>query len=252
MLNRVWRDPLFVSALALSLLVSCSSADKIDTNSAEGAFQLAQKYEKDERFEEAITYFAEVKNKYPYSHLAVEAELKIADIEFSRENYAEAESAYKIFREFHPTHTRIDYVTFRLGMSVLNQLPPTIDRDLTLAHTAIEHFDQVISKFPSSEFLAPATESKKKALQMLADKAYYVAHFYHVREKWPSALGRYEDLLRNHPRLGYDAKALYGATFSAYKMKDMDKAKLYFKRLLAEHPQSKELELARKELADGF
>lgn len=238
--------------LLILTVIGCSSADKIDANSAEGAYQLAQKYEKDERYDEAIQYYSEVKNKYPYSNLATDAELKIADIEFSRENYAEAESAYRVFKEFHPSHPRADYVTFRSGLSVFHQLPPTIDRDLKLASTAIEYFDQVLADYKKSSYVKEAAEFKKKAQQMLADKAHYIAEFYFIREKWESALGRYEDLLQNYPTQGYELKALYGATVSAYRMKDMDKAKTYFKRLLAEHPNSRELASARKELADGF
>lgn len=235
-----------------SLLMSCSSSEKIDTTTAEGAYKLGLKYEKDERYDEAITYFSEVKNKYPYSKLAVQAELKIADIEYLQENYPEAETAYRLFKEYHPDHESSDYVTFRLGLSVFNQLPATIDRDLSLATTAIGHFSQVITNYPSSKYLSEAKEYKNKSEQMLADKAKYIAEFYFIREKWLSALGRYEDLMRNHPNKGYDAEALYGATLSAYRLKDMDKAKTYFKRLLSEHPKSKELELARKELSDGF
>src|SRR5688500_18813632 len=91
-------------AAILFTLTACSSADKIDTNTPEGAFQLAERYEKDERYEEAITYFSEVKNKHPYSRFATSAELRIADIEFKRENFIEAESAYKLFKELHPDH----------------------------------------------------------------------------------------------------------------------------------------------------
>ena len=125
------------------LFTACSSTDKIDTATAEGAFKLAEKYEKDERYDEAITYYSDVKNKFPYSSLATAAELKIADIEFQRENFPEAESAYKVFREFHPTHEKSDYVIYRLGLSIFNQLPPTTDRDLSLAAVAIENFDTV-------------------------------------------------------------------------------------------------------------
>lgn len=246
---KLWFSLVIFSILSLA---GCQSAEKIDTGTAEGAFKLAEKYEKDERFEESITYYSEVKNKYPYNRLATEAELRIAEIEYQRENYVEAEGAYKLFKEFHPDHPRTDYVTFRLGMSVFNQLPPTIDRDLKLAITAIEYFSQLATNHPQSSYIKEANEYKRKAEQMLADKAYYIADFYYIREIWESALGRFEDIMNQHRGFGYDTKALYGATLSAYKMKDIDKAKGYFKKLLAEYPNSIELDNARKELADGF
>lgn len=249
------RNPIANASFFLFLLfflVGCASTDKIDTNTAEGAFALAQKYEKDERFEEAITYYSEVKNKYPYSRLATDAELKIGDVEFARENFVEAEGAYKLFREFHPDHPQTDYVIFRLGSSVYKQLPATTDRDLTLAASAIEHFENLMTNYPQSTHVPAARDLLTKTKKMLADKTNYIAEFYFIREKWESALGRYEDLLHNHPNTDYEAKALFGASVSAYKMKDMDKAKGYFKRLLADYPNSTELAKARKEFADGF
>jgi outer membrane protein assembly factor BamD len=234
------------------LFVGCSSSEKINTDTAEGAFKLAEKYEKDERYEESIQYFSEVKNKHPYSRLAIDAELKIADIEYIRENYVEAETAYKVFKDLHPDHSKIDYVTYRLAMSFFKQLPDTTDRDLGLATNAILYFDEVISSHPKSEHVKAAIENKDKARKMLADKDAYVARFYYKREAWGSALGRYEDLMKNHVGTGYEKEALVGATLSAYKAKEMDKAKSYFKQLLAQYPNTPELESTRKELADGF
>jgi outer membrane protein assembly factor BamD len=239
--------------LAISLaFLGCSSGEKIDTTTAEGAFKLAEKYEKDERYEESIQYYSEVKNKHPYSRFATDAELKIADIEFIRENFVEAETAYKVFKDLHPDHARIDYVTFKLALSYYKQLPDTTDRDLALASNAILYFDEVMTSYPKSEHVKEATEYKQKARKMLADKEAYIAKFYFKREQWGSALGRYEDLIKNHGGAGYEKESLYGATVSAYKAKDMDKAKLYFKQLMAQYPNTPELESARKELSDGF
>src|ERR1041385_5795724 len=113
-----------LSALVL-VLWGCSSGPKLDSNTAEGSFALGEKYEKDERFEDAIAQFSNVKNKYPYSTLATASELKIADIHFKREDYAEAQASYQTFKELHPSHPKIDYVTYQLGMSYFHQLPPT-------------------------------------------------------------------------------------------------------------------------------
>lgn len=241
-----------VTLLISLVFLGCSSSEKIDTSTAEGVFKLAEKYEKDERYEESIQYFNEVRNKHPYSRFATDAELKIADIEFKRENYVEAETAYKVFKELHPDHPKIDYVTFRLALSFFKQLPTTTDRDLGIAGNAILYFDEVMSSYPKSEYAKEAQEYKMKARKMLADKEAYIANFYFKRGQWISALGRYEDLMKNHVGTGYEKEALLGATVSAYKAKDMDKAKYYFKQLLAQYPGSPELERARKELADGF
>jgi outer membrane protein assembly factor BamD len=243
---------ILILASILTFVVGCSSSDKIDTTTAEGAFKLGERYEKDERYEEAVQYFSEVKNKHPYSRYANDAELKIADIEYKRENFIEAEAAYKLFKELHPDHAQSAYVTFRLAMSLYKQLPATIDRDLTLANKALIYFDEVISTYGRSAHVKEARENKQKVQKMLAEKDLYVARFYYKREKWLSAMGRYEDLYKNQLGLGYDKEILLGVTLSAYKAKEMDKAKEYFRVLLARHPNSPELAAARKEMSDGF
>lgn len=232
------------------LFTGCSSTPEINTNTPEGAFKLGEKYEKDERFEEAIVQFTQVKNKFPYSKLATEAELKIAEIHFKREEFVESQNAYQTFKEMHPSHPKIDFVTFRLALSFFKQLPGTIDRDLSVADRAILYFDEVLQSYSSSPYVKEAREYKQKALRMLADKEYYVANFYLIREKYESALGRFEGLLDKYPKLGLDAEALYGAAYTAYKTKDLGKAKTYFDRLVSEFKDSPQAEKARREFGD--
>src|SRR4051812_20700491 len=98
----------------IALQFGCSSIDKIDASTPEGAYKLAEAYEKDERYDEAVQKYQDVRTKFPYSKLSTQAELKIADVNFKREAYAEAQASYQLFKDFHPKHAQIDYVTFRL------------------------------------------------------------------------------------------------------------------------------------------
>jgi outer membrane protein assembly factor BamD len=157
---------ILVSAVFSLVFVTtgCSSFNEIDTSTPEGSYKLAQKYDKDERYEEAIVEYTSLKNKHPYSKLATEAELRIADIHFKREEFIEAQNSYQVFKEMHPSHPQIDYVTYRLGLSFFNQLPGTIDRDLSVADRAILYFDEVVHwprKSTTSEiFISFATTSR--------------------------------------------------------------------------------------------
>ena len=238
--------------LLLGIMAGCASGPPINTHTASGAFALAQRYEKDGRYNEAISKYSDVKNKFPYSRFAVEAALKIADLQFKEEDYVSAESSYRLFKEFHPNYSKIDYVTFRIGLSVFKQLPPTIDRDLSLADTAIKSFNDVVVDYPTSKYAGPAKKYIEKCRKMLAEKDKYIADYYYGQGIWISALGRYRDLLRHYPHQGFGAQALYGATMSAYHMKDLGRAKMYFKRLLGEYPKSSEIAKARKEISNGF
>lgn len=241
------------AALLISLFfLACSSTDKVDENTAEGAFTTGERYEKDERFEEALVQYNQVKNKHPYSRFAVEAKLRIADIHFKREDWVEAQNAYQLFKELHPKHPKIDFVTYRLALCYFNQLPSTIDRDLTLADKAIMYFDETLQSFPGSEYAKSAKEYKEKALKMLAEKVDYIGNFYFIREKFDSALLRYEELLEKYSGLGLDSKALYRASFSAYKTEDLAKARGYYKKLVTSFPNSEEVRNMTSELSNAL
>lgn len=231
---------LIFPVFAVILMASCASDEK-KTDTAESTFAVAQEYEKDERFDEAIKKYAEVKNKYPYSQYATKAELAIADVYYKEESFGEAQINYQTFRELHPTHPQIDYVIFRTGMSYFQQLPETIDRDLSLANDAITLFDELIQRFPKSEFVAEAKEKKESSLKKLAEKEDYVGDFYFKRKIYDSALLRYEFLVANYPKLGLDERALARAYYSAVKVKDRTKTKKYRDMLKTQFPESKEL-----------
>ena len=234
--------PFRVALTAVFLVLgACSSEPTLDSSTAEGGFKLAERYEKDERFEESIAQFSQVKNKFPYSTLATEAELRIADINFKREDYIEAQGGYQTFKELHPSHPKIDYVTLRLGLSFYHQLPSTVDRDLSVADKALLYFDEVVTSHPNSTHVAEAQRHKAKITQMLAEKEYYIAQFYFKREKFDSALSRFEDLLEKFPQSNLTARALKGAAISAHKIKDSSKANGYLQRLQAQFADSKEL-----------
>lgn len=227
--------------------VACSSVDK-NANTPEGAYAIAEEFEKGERYEESLRRYNEVKNKFPYSNYATKAELAVANVYFKQESYPEAQVAYQSFRDLHPKHPQIDFVIFRVGLSLYNQLPSTIDRDLTLATETISTFSDLIKNYSQSEFVGEAKEKRADALKMLAKKEEYIGDFYFKREMFDSALGRYEGLYRKYPGLGLDAKALSRAALCADKLGDKDKAQKYANLLYRNFDDSKEAREVRKEL----
>lgn len=226
-------------------LAACSSSDK-SSETPEGVYAIAQEYENDDRYDEAIRRYQEVKNKFPYSNWAAKAELAIADVHYKDEAFAEAQVAYQTFKELHPKHPQIDYVSFRIGLSFYKQLPDSIDRDLTLAHDAVTAFDDVIKNYSSSEYVKESQEKRADCLKRLAAKEDYIGEFYFIREKYLAAFRRYENLLTQYPGQGYEAKALSRAAISAQKSDQEDKARLYLKKLKAQFPDSPEYNEARK------
>lgn len=237
--------------IALTLFSSCASSEK-NLNTAEGLFAQAKEYEDSGRYEIAITKYNDVRNKFPYNPLAIEAELAIADAQYNRENYADSQIAYQNFRDLHPSHTKTDYVIYKTAMSYYLQLPDTIDRDLTLGNDAIYHFDEVIKLFPKSQYATEAKQKRQEVYNMLAEKELYIADFYFKQQKYTAALRRYEQCLVRFPSLGYDPRATMGAIRSALAAGENEKAKKLVRDLTTKYPQSEEAKDAKSKGLEGL
>jgi outer membrane protein assembly factor BamD len=219
-------------------LTQCTHKETKEEDSAEALYKDAEDALKDEKYMIAIERYRDLKNRFPYSSRATDAELRIADTYFAQESYIEAESAYEIFAELHPTHPKADYVQFRIGLSYFNQIPDVSARDLSAALKSIEAFDKLIARFPNSEFVVKSKEYVVEARKRLADHENYVADFYYRREHYLSASYRYSALLKEFPNLGYDEEALFRLGQSYYNIRMFPNAKEVFTQLLSEFPNT--------------
>ncbi len=229
-------------------MAGCVTEPTVDMNTPEGIYKLAEFYRKQDRFEEAITQYKALSNKHPYSKLAVDAELKVGDCHYEKQEYAEAFSAYKAFKELHPKHRSIDYATYRAAESLREQLPTSVDRDLSQATTAIGLYEELSVNYPQSKYAKESNDKKLKLIQMLADKEIYIADFYFKQGKFTSALNRYEMFLTTFPQNIKTPYVLLRAAQSARKASNAeDKIKLHASRLKSEFPNSPEAQDAKKD-----
>src|SRR5947209_2325536 len=136
---------LIKTALYLFVLgVAACAHQETNPEDAESIYTEAEDLFKDERYLLAIEKYRDIKNRFPYSRRALDAELRIADAYFDMESYLEAESSYEIFRELHPTHPRSDYVQYRIALSYFKMIPSTTARDLSGAFRAIDAYQALL------------------------------------------------------------------------------------------------------------
>jgi len=229
------RGPL--ALLVLVSLTQCSSGPTT-VDGAELLFQEAEEAFQDERYLVALEKFREVKNRFPQSKRAVDAELRLADTYYAQEAFIEAESAYEIFRELHPAHAKNDYVYFRIAMAAYEQIPQNAARDLTAAHRAIDAFQVVMSKYPGSEYAKDAKRLVAESRRRLAEHESYVADFYFRRQHYLSASYRYAALLQDFPDLGFDEEALFRLGKCYYQTRMYSSARDTLSRFATRFPQS--------------
>lgn len=178
-------------------LFSCATKRPEGSTEAEVLFKEAKDLISKSRYIQANEKLNAIRSQFPYSYYATHAELLQADILFSQENYAEAASAYILFRDFHPKHSELGYVIFRISESFYRQLPSTFDRDLTAGIEAIKYFKELIQSYPSTEYVKDAQSRINQIEAMIEQKEIYIADFYFRTKDYEAAKSRYEDILKS-------------------------------------------------------
>jgi len=161
-----------------------------------------------EKYDKAIEAFQRVKEQYPLSELAIMAELGIADSHFSNEEYTEAELSYSDFLNMHPTNANLPYVMYQLGLCHYKQIS-SIDRDQTETIKALKEFERLTSRFPDSKLSLLAEKKIHECRRLLAEKEFYIGHFYFKRKLYKAALARFETIQKMYPGVGADYKIAY-------------------------------------------
>ncbi len=173
-------------------------------------------------YDEAAEAFQKVKDRYPYSPLVVEAELKIADALFLKKSYEEAYDAYVEFEKLHPKHSSLPYVLYQKAMCRFKQIS-TVDRDPSFARLAKDDFLNLVKRFPSSFYARKAEAQLRKCFSHLAKYELYVGDFYFKQGKIRAALGRYLYLLKHYPDMGQYHKALRRLAICKAKLMEEEK-----------------------------
>jgi len=177
-------------------LISCSTKRPEGSTEAEILFKEAKDLISKSRYIQATEKLNSIRSQYPYSYYATHAELLQADILFAQENYAEAASAYILFRDFHPKYNELGYVIYRISESFYRQLPSTFDRDLTAGSEAIKYYRELIENYPSTEYVKDAQKRIDQIEDMLEKKEIYIADFYFRTKDFEAAKSRYEEILK--------------------------------------------------------
>jgi outer membrane protein assembly factor BamD len=73
-------------------------------------------------YEGAEGAFEEIKRRYSFTSFAPLAELRLADINFEREEYQDAISNYDEFIKMHPGHKEVPNAIYKKGLSYFKQI----------------------------------------------------------------------------------------------------------------------------------
>ena len=206
-------------------------------------------------FLQAEKYYEHVRTKFPYLEVANEAELKLADLDFAQERYAEAREKFQTFIKLHPTHPKVDYAAYRTARTHFEDapsefflVPPGAEKDQTEVLAAFSALNAFIRQYPTSQYVAEAKAALDTTRLRLARHEMYVASFYARRERWNAVVQRLEGLLKNYPGTELDERALFDLHEAYVRLTHTDDAQRTLQRVIEMLPGTPAAERARRML----
>ena len=160
-------------------------------------------------YTKALESFTRVRNYHRDDPLSVKAQLAVADVYFKKYDFEQARYAYEEFATYHPRHENLDYVTYRIGLSIWRRAPRLAGRDLSANKGAVNVWTGFRTRFPESKYADEAEEKLLKERSRLAHKELYIAKFYARRKAWGAVRRRSEYLLVRYPDTPWADDALW-------------------------------------------
>lgn len=162
-------------------------------------------------FEGATKKFGELEKQYPSSDWARKGLLMTTFSQFQQPKYDDAVQSAQRYIGRYPNSPDTPYVYYLAGMSFYNQVPDVM-RDQSSAEKALEVFQQLVQKFPKSEYVNDARYKMQVTRDQLAAKEMNVGRFYLTRKNYPAAINRFHDVLGKYQQTRHTEEALYRLT----------------------------------------
>src|SRR5579863_7882297 len=160
------------------------SADKLYN---EGLILLNNKQE----YNEAAKKFDQVDRENPYSDWARKALLMSAYSYYQAKEYTDCISSAQRYVTLHPGSPDAAYAQYLIGSSYYDQILD-VSRDQERADKAITAFEEVVHKYPDSEYALAAKKKIEMARDQLAGKEMEIGRFYMQRRDFLGAINRFK------------------------------------------------------------
>ncbi len=247
---------------ALSGLNACGPAEKKYgtgvlqyTENARRAYEDAMLAFKDKDWQEASTRLREVRRRFSFSVYAPLAQLRLADIEFEQEKWAEAIAQYKGFVRENPKHSDTAWARMRTARSYYNQvsdaflLPAQEERDQSAVVESAREIGAYIEEYPDGPQVPEMKELHADCLARLVAHELYVARFYMKKDKLEAALARATYAVTKYRGSKRDVEALVVQGEILLMLKRKAEARAVFDYVIRKYPNDPQTEQAHKFLA---
>ncbi len=173
----------------------------------EGLYYLNAKREP----KEAVKKFEEVDRQHPYSEWARKSLIMSAYAHYTASQYEECVAAAKRYITLHPGSPDAAYAQYLIGASYFDEIPD-ITRDQARTEKALAALDEVIRKYPTSEYANSAKQKIEVARDQLAGKEMLTGRYYLERKDYTGAINRFKVVVTRYQTTRHVEEALQRLT----------------------------------------
>ena len=161
--------------------------DPADKLYNEGLFLLNNKQD----YEGAAKKFDEVDRQNPYSDWARKALLMSAFSYYQAQKYEDCINAAKRYVTLHPGSPDAAYAQYLIGASYYDQILD-VNHDQQRADKAVAALEEVVRKYPDTEYALNAKKKIDMARDQLAGKEMEIGRFYMKKRDFTGAINRFK------------------------------------------------------------
>ncbi|WP_367718580.1 outer membrane protein assembly factor BamD [Nitratireductor sp. GISD-1A_MAKvit] len=211
--------------LGISLfLVACNAEKDLDlstyveqTDSADVLYNQALANLNAGRLKEASAKFEAIDRQHPYSEFARKAMVMNTFANYRQGKYDEAINSGKRYVALYPTSEDAAYAQYLVGMSYFRQIRD-VTQDQREARRTLEAMEEVVQRWPDSEYVDDAQTKIRFARDQLAGKEMQIGRYYLERREYVAAVRRFRGVVETYPNTRHVEEALARLTESYFAM----------------------------------
>jgi outer membrane protein assembly factor BamD len=200
---------LLLVVLGLALLAAgCRSHRGEDAKSGpEVIYARAQKAIRNSNYSEAIKQLEALQSRFPFSEPARQSQLDLIYAYYKARQTDPAIDAADTFIRENPTNSRVDYAYYMKGLVYFERQSNWLERKFNVdlsqrppinARKSFEAFQQLIEKFPHSDYASDSRQRMVFLRNRLADFELHVALYYMRRGAYVGAINRAKFCVENY------------------------------------------------------
>jgi outer membrane protein assembly factor BamD len=199
---------LLVAAAITMLAAGCRSHRADDAKSGpEVIYARAQKAMRSSSYGEAIKQLEALQSRFPFSEPARQSQLDLIYVYYKARQTDPAIDAADTFIRENPTNTRVDYAYYMKGLVYFERQSNWLERKFNVdlsqrppinARKSFEAFQQLLEKYPHSQYVGDARQRMIFLRNRLADFELHVALYYMRRGAYVGAINRAKFCVENY------------------------------------------------------